>query len=193
MNKLIQSFIETFRKERFSQPLNFLLAISGGADSMVMLYAFQKTKALLKTNLFVTHINYHLREEDSNKYIRSQAALSDIKIAYYAPTGIAEIGNGEEVELALRIELDTNIDINDLLDKLNKKTTTLQINHDYGVSNQILDVYGAISVEEIKESMYGFIGDYDEFVQDVVFENNLNGFLQLFFIYCVVFKAKNNS
>jgi tRNA(Ile)-lysidine synthetase-like protein len=67
MNKLIQNFTDTFRKERFSQPLNFLLTISGGADSMVMLYAFQKTRALLKTNLFVAHINYHLREEDSNK------------------------------------------------------------------------------------------------------------------------------
>ncbi|MCK5848855.1 MAG: tRNA lysidine(34) synthetase TilS [Caldisericia bacterium] len=67
MNKLLQNFVATFRQEKFSQPLNFLLAVSGGADSMVMLYAFQKTMALLKTNIFVTHINYHLRQEDSNK------------------------------------------------------------------------------------------------------------------------------
>ncbi len=133
-----------------------------------------------------------LREEDSNKYIRSQAALSDIKIAYYAATDIAEIGNGEEVVLALRIELETNIDINDLLEKLNE-IKTLRIAHDYGVSTQVLDLRGTISVDEIKECVDGFIGDYDEFVEDAIFEKDLNGFIQLFFIFCIIFKAKNNS
>ena len=133
-----------------------------------------------------------LREEDSNKYIRSQAPLSDIKVAYYAIDDIADIGNGEDVELALRVELETNIDINDLLDKL-RDYPTLQIAHDYGVSNQLLNVRGTILSSEIKESTYGFIGDYDEFIEDVVFQNDLNGFLQLFFVYCIVYKAKNKS
>ncbi|WP_019670906.1 glycosyltransferase 87 family protein [Eudoraea adriatica] len=133
-----------------------------------------------------------LREEDSNKYIRSQAPFSDIKVAYYAIDDIADIGNGEDVELALRVELETNIDINDLLDKL-RDYPTLQIAHDYGVSNQVLNVRGTILSSEIKESTYGFIGDYDEFIEDVVFQNDLNGFLQLFFVYCIVYKAKNKS
>lgn len=133
-----------------------------------------------------------LREADSNKYIRSQAPFSDIKIAYYAVEEICEIGNGDEVELALKIELETNIDINDLLDRLTK-ITSLQILHDYGVSNQVIDVQGKASGEQIKNAMEGFIGDYDEFIEDVVFEKDLNGFLQLFFIYCIVYKAKNNS
>lgn len=131
-----------------------------------------------------------LREEDSIKYISSQAPFSDIKVTYYATADIVEIGNGEEVELALRIELETNIDINDLLDQLNK-STSLQIKHDYGVHNQILDVKGTVSESEIKETIEGFIGDYDEFIEDVVFENNLKGFLQLFFMYCILHKAKN--
>ena len=47
--------------------LNFLLAVSGGADSMVLLYLFQN----LKKNHFnlhfeVAHINYKLRNEDSD-------------------------------------------------------------------------------------------------------------------------------
>lgn len=133
-----------------------------------------------------------LREEDSTKYIRSQAQLSDIKIAYYAPADIAEIGNGEDVELALRIELETNIDLNDLLDNLNRKTN-LSVVHEYGVRNQVLDIKGSISEDEIKEVMGRFIGDYDEFVEDAVFEKDLNGFLQLFFIYCIVYKAQNIS
>ncbi len=133
-----------------------------------------------------------LREADSNKYIQSQAPFSDIKIAYYTAEQIPDIGNGDEVELALKIELETNIDVNDLLDRLNR-ITSLQIVHEYGVSNQVIDVQGKASGAEIKKAMEGFIGDYDEFIEDVVFEKDLNGFLQLFFIYCIVYKAKNNS
>lgn len=133
-----------------------------------------------------------LREEDSIKYIRSQAPFADVKIAYYAIEDIAEVGNGEELELALRIELETNIDVSDLLVKL-LAHPTLKIVHEYGMSNQILDVKGVISSEEIKEEMNRFIGDYDEFIEDAVFEKDLNGFLQLFLTYCIVFKAKNNS
>lgn len=133
-----------------------------------------------------------LREADSNKYIRSQAPFSDIKVGYYAVADIPDVGNGEEVDLALKIELETNIDINDLIDRLNS-ITSLQIVHDYGVSNQVVDVRGRASGEEIKRVMDGFIGDYDEFIEDVVFEKDLNGFLQLFLVYCIVYKAKNNS
>ena len=133
-----------------------------------------------------------LREEDSEKYIRSQAPFSDIKIAYYSVTEIAEIGNGKEVELALCIELENNIDINEFLDRF-KKIRTLKIIHDYGVSNQVLNVKGTVSAGEIKETIENFIGDYDEFIEDVVFKNNLNGFLQSFFTYCIIYKAKNNS
>lgn len=133
-----------------------------------------------------------LREEDSTKYIRSQAPFADVKIAYYAIEDIANIGNGEELELALRIEMETNIDISDLLIKL-LKHPTLEIVHEYGVNNQELDIKGTISKGEIKEEMNRFIGDYDEFIEDAVFEEDLNGFLQLFLTYCIVFKAKNNS
>ncbi len=133
-----------------------------------------------------------LREEDSAKYISSQAPFADVKIAYYAIDDIADVGNGQELKLALRIELETNIDVSDLLVKLHMHPT-LEIVHDYGVSNQILDIKGTISSNEIKEEMNRFIGDYDEFIEDAVFEENLKGFLQLFLTYCIVFKAKNSS
>lgn len=133
-----------------------------------------------------------LREEDSNKYIRSQAPFSDIKISYYSIHDIVEVGNGEEVKLALRIELENNIDINDFLDRF-KKIQSLEITHDYEVSNQVLNVKGEVSESEIKVTTQGFIGDFDEFIEDVFFENDLNGFLQSFFTYCIIYKAKNNS
>ncbi len=133
-----------------------------------------------------------LREEDSTKYIRSQAPFADVKIAFYSVEDIDDIGNGKVLELALRIELETNIDTSNLLYNLHEYQT-LQIVHDYGVSNQVLDIKGTISSSDIKEEMERFIGDYDEFTEDAVFEKDLNGFLQLFLIYCIVFKAQNNS
>lgn len=133
-----------------------------------------------------------LREEDSNKYIRSQASLSDIRLGYYAQEEIEEVGNGKDPALGLRIQLETNIDLNDFLEKLHQHPT-LKIVHDYGVSNQVLNVRGTISSEDLKEETYRFIGDYDEFIEDAIFQKDLNGFLQLFFIYCIVYKAKNNS
>lgn len=40
----------------------YLLAVSGGADSMVLAYLFMKARL----NFEVAHVNYHLREADSN-------------------------------------------------------------------------------------------------------------------------------
>ncbi len=132
-----------------------------------------------------------LRKEDSTKYIDSQAAFSDVRVAYYALNEITEIGNGDTIELGLRIELETNIDINSFLDAL-LKHETLQIVHEYGVSDQILEVTGTITAEEIKDRTNQLVGDYDEFIEDALFEKDLNGFLQLFLIYCIVYKAKNS-
>ena len=45
-----------------SQESSFLLAVSGGVDSMVLLYLFQS----LGLKFQVAHVNYHFRGEDSN-------------------------------------------------------------------------------------------------------------------------------
>ena len=42
--------------------LKFLLAISGGVDSMVLVNLFES----LNFKFHVAHVNYHFREEDSN-------------------------------------------------------------------------------------------------------------------------------
>lgn len=133
-----------------------------------------------------------LRKSDSEKYIRSQASFSDIILSYYSAAEIKDIGSQEKVEIALRIKLETNIDVNDLVDKMNAYTT-LKSTHDYDVDNQILDVSGTISKKEIEELIYSIIGEYDDLIEHASFEKNLNGFLQLFIIYCILQKAKHQD
>lgn len=40
-----------------------MLAVSGGADSMAMMYAFSKIREFLKANFLVAHLNHMIREE----------------------------------------------------------------------------------------------------------------------------------
>ncbi len=59
----LDSFKESMKQWSNNQGSSrFLLAVSGGKDSMVLLELFHK----LKLNFHVAHVNYHLREEDSN-------------------------------------------------------------------------------------------------------------------------------
>ena len=50
------------RKDYISYNQNIIIAVSGGKDSMALLYAMIKLNHLLKINIFVAHINHHLRE-----------------------------------------------------------------------------------------------------------------------------------
>ena len=50
------------RKDYISYNQNIIIAVSGGRDSMALLYAMIKLNHLLKINIFVAHINNHLRE-----------------------------------------------------------------------------------------------------------------------------------
>ncbi|MCL6274287.1 hypothetical protein M3P19_09715 [Muricauda sp. 2012CJ35-5] len=133
-----------------------------------------------------------LREADSNKYIRSQASFSDIKVTFYTLNEIASIGNGVDVDLALRIEIENNVDVNELLEHLSP-ISSIEINHEYATHNQVIDAKGHITSDDIKNAVDAFIGDYDEFVEAAKFVNGLNGFLQLFLIYCIVYNVKHGN
>lgn len=129
------------------------------------------------------------REEDSLKYIRSQAPFSDIKIRYYDQESSKEEGN-KEVKLGLKIELETNIDINNFVEVVSG-VGSLQLTHDYEMNYQTLDVKGQVSKSEIERLIYLIHDDYEDLFEGGILEENLKGFLQLFFIYCILHKAKN--
>lgn len=132
------------------------------------------------------------RQSDSEKYIQSQASFSDIKLSYYPLDEIEDVGVQQSVELGLKIELETNIDVNGLIDKMSLYNT-LTVKHDYDVDNQILDIRGSISNKEIEYLIYSIIGEYDDLIENASFDRDLNGFLQLFLIYCILQKARNQD
>ncbi|MCD9854885.1 tRNA lysidine(34) synthetase TilS [Epilithonimonas sp. JDS] len=67
-----------------SQQKTYLLAVSGGVDSMVLAHLFQVSGLKLQ----VAHINYHLRNEDSNL---DQKLVSDFCDKYNIPFHLYEV------------------------------------------------------------------------------------------------------
>jgi len=77
----------TFKKQlenliSFSEKQTFLLAVSGGADSMVLAFIFK----VLGLNFQIAHVNYKLRAEDSDldqKVVENFCFKNDIKFHLY--------------------------------------------------------------------------------------------------------------
>jgi len=84
MPELSSKYIETELKTLYSnfEDKKFLLAISGGVDSMVLAYLFVE----LGLKFDVAHVNYHLRAEDSNRdqeIVRSFCSKNKINFHIY--------------------------------------------------------------------------------------------------------------
>jgi tRNA(Ile)-lysidine synthase len=67
MKTILQQFITNVRAHPFSSSTTFLLSVSGGVDSMVLLNLFLQTKNLFAHSFTVLHMNHHLRENDSDQ------------------------------------------------------------------------------------------------------------------------------
>jgi len=72
-----------------SQQKTYLLAVSGGVDSMVLADMFQ----VLGFNFEVAHVNYHLRNEDSNL---DQKLVSDFCERYRIPFHLYEVSEKDK-------------------------------------------------------------------------------------------------
>ena len=73
---LLQKNTDDFRQQ------SFLVAVSGGSDSMVLASLFSKIGASFQ----VAHVNYHLREENSNldqKLVEEFCKINNIKVHVY--------------------------------------------------------------------------------------------------------------
>ncbi|MGS0747735.1 tRNA lysidine(34) synthetase TilS [Halpernia sp. GG3] len=87
----ILELLLTFKDEKF------LLAVSGGADSMVMANLFK----MLKLNFQIAHINYKLRGEDSNldeKLVQNFCVKNGIKFHLYT---VSEVDHKPENSIQL--------------------------------------------------------------------------------------------
>ena len=79
--KKLQNFI--FQEKILSQKDKILIGISGGADSVGLVLALKKLQNKYKFELFLVHINYHQRGEDSEKdqeFVEDFAVENDLDL-----------------------------------------------------------------------------------------------------------------
>jgi len=100
---MIESFKKYLRdKNLFFPEDKIILTVSGGVDSMVMLYLFQKSEY----PFVVAHCNFHLRGEESDgdeKFVRGYCDKNNLKlfVKYFDTRGYAS-ENGISIEMAAR-------------------------------------------------------------------------------------------
>ena len=82
-----QNILELLQAQ--SQQKTYLLAVSGGVDSMVLAYLFQASGF----NFQIAHINYHLRNEDSNL---DQKLVSKFCERYKIPFHLYEVSENDK-------------------------------------------------------------------------------------------------
>ena len=100
MNESFKKYLR--EKNLFSPEDKIILTVSGGVDSMVMLYLFQK----LEYPFVVAHCNFHLRGDESDgdeKFVRGYCDKNNLKlfVKYFDTRGYAS-ENGISIEMAAR-------------------------------------------------------------------------------------------
>ena len=116
------------------------------------------------------------REQDSLKYIQSQAKSADVLISFQN-----SITNNEKLELHLKIN--NNLDIEILLFELNK-----EIDYDYQINqnHHHLVFYKGISKEKVEQIAYSINPEIDELLSPTPkWANDFEGLQQLIQIACV--------
>ena len=85
MQNKLQKFI---REQNLIAPGDRIIcAVSGGADSVAMLFALYLLKEKLKIQLEAAHFNHHLRGEESQ---RDEAFVRDLCDRYDIPLSVGE-------------------------------------------------------------------------------------------------------
>lgn len=129
------------------------------------------------------------RENDSQKFILSQEKFADILIEFLAVNEIKNIGDkDEEVELKVKLSFSNNIDVGHFILSLTH-LKSLNIVHNYDNEYmQSITCYGNAKIEDFEEIYETLLAkDFEElnFLKPK-FENNLNGFLQIFLAFYII-------
>jgi tRNA(Ile)-lysidine synthase len=100
--KKLQNFI--FRDKILQQRDKILIGISGGPDSIALALVLKKIEKKYDLELFLVHINYHQRGEDSEKdqkFVEEFAGKNDFKLEvvdFPAPFGVGQVSEPEVTE-----------------------------------------------------------------------------------------------
>lgn len=133
-----------------------------------------------------------LREEDSNKYIKPQKEYADIIISYF-PIDVDQLNNFDNSpNLGLKIELDSSIEVEDILERVSSE---IDIFHDYSdnLKSQIITINKDIEIQWEKISYETIENLYEIVPFGLELNKGLRGFIQLIILKAISEKMKEKD
>jgi len=132
------------------------------------------------------------REEDSLKYIQSQAQNADIIVSFFSEIVVDPTDLLVEPELALRLSFNNNEEIDPLTQRLTA-IKSLSINTSYEEKRIQVIIKGSIQGSELDILGSELIPELEEVgVYNAEWKDDYEGILQLFTIYIVFSRIKRN-
>ncbi len=130
------------------------------------------------------------REEDSVKYIQSQAEHADIIATFFSVNHVDPLNQSAEPELGLKLILPNNLYLDTLIDSISSGED-LKVEHIYKNDKQELIFIGSIGKDKIDNIAYQLIPELEEVgVYNAVWKDNYEGLLQLLTVYIAFSKLK---
>lgn len=130
------------------------------------------------------------REEDSLKYIRSQASNADIIVSFFSETKVDPSDLKTEPDLALQLSFNNNENIEPLIQSL-RSVKSLKIDLNYVNERIVVTLKGTIYGSELDILASMLIPELEEVgVYNSEWKDNYEGLLQLFTIYIVFSRIK---
>lgn len=133
------------------------------------------------------------REEDSAKYIKTQAAQADIIAKYYPLQVVDPIVQDKIPTIGLSIRVSNDLNLDRLLERLSK-CKSLGIEHHYHIEQQEILFTGTISGDDIDLLASKLIPELEEIgVYNTVWKDNYEGLMQFICVYVIFEKLKLQS
>lgn len=133
------------------------------------------------------------REEDSQKYIRSQAGLADIVASYIPLNSINPVDQSVEPEIGLKLTLFNDVELDPVLDRL-AGIKSLEIDHQYDADRQTMLIKGTVSKEQIELIADRCIPELEDIgVYNSEWKENFEGLMQLIVTYTIFNRLKNKE
>lgn len=134
-----------------------------------------------------------MREEDSEKYIKSQASQADIIAKFYPLNDIDPVNQSVEPEIALKITLSNDVFPDTLIDQLNT-VSSIKLEHYYSNDYQELIFKGEISKEQIEHIADRCIPELEDIgIYNAEWKDNFEGLLQLVTTFVIFNRLKNKE
>jgi uridine kinase len=130
------------------------------------------------------------REEDSNKYIKSQSQHADIVAGFYSILPLDPLDIHIEPVLGLNIRVSNSLNMDNLIDRLLKVQGLTSV-QSYEGAYQYLDFQGRIEAEKLDWIASQLLPQLEEIgVYNAKWQSDYEGLLQLLTVYVVFEKMK---